>query len=114
MTVHAAARLAEKDRRRRVEGFGFGSGCAVCIVFAIRFWITIAGRALSKRRLSGRSKIPSYSWGRWDVNPESNTRYARNNILYSREMEARQKQSARRLPGTSARDSNFGSLNSNK
>ncbi len=63
MTVHAAARLAEKGRRGRVDRFNLGSGSAVCIVFTSRFWITIAGRTLFKRRLSGRSNIPSYSWG---------------------------------------------------
>jgi hypothetical protein len=47
-TVHTAARLAKKDRGPQVEGIGFNSGSAVCIVFAIRFSILSDGRTLYK------------------------------------------------------------------
>jgi hypothetical protein len=48
----------EKDRRR-VDGFGIGSGSALRIVFAIRFWIMSSGRALYKRRVSATAKFPA-------------------------------------------------------
>jgi len=87
MTISAAARLTERDRRRLAEGLCFGSGSAVCIVFAGRPGTTIAESALFKRRLSEKSKIPSYSRGRRDVNLGSNLDYARNTILRRRQIE---------------------------
>jgi hypothetical protein len=87
MIINAAARLARKDLRRLAERLCFGSGSAVCIVFAGRSGIAIAESALFKRRLSDKSKIASYSRGRRDINLESNLGYARNTILYRRQIE---------------------------
>ncbi len=75
MTASAAARLAGMDRRRLAESLCFGSGSAVCIVFAGQFGVAIAESALFKRRLAENNKIPSYSRGRRDVNLEGNLRY---------------------------------------
>jgi hypothetical protein len=40
-----------------VDGFGIGSGSALCIVFAIRFWIMSSGTALYRRRVSATARF---------------------------------------------------------
>jgi hypothetical protein len=40
-----------------VDGFGIGSGSALRIVFAIRFWIMSSGRALYGRRVSATARF---------------------------------------------------------